>query len=214
MTKLLKRAGLGLAGLLLLQAAARLYLFFRPHITPPAVHGLLESRWRRRYRDPARTLAPLQARPGQTLLEIGGGTGLFSGAAVQQVVPGGRVISIDRQRPMLERLRRRTAGLPPDALHLHLADARALPLRDRSVDAAFMIAVLPMIPDRVGALREVRRVLKPGGCLLVSEELMAPEYVPPAITLRWARRAGFALHRRQPGFWSYSLLLQPSPDVD
>jgi ubiquinone/menaquinone biosynthesis C-methylase UbiE len=102
----------------------------------------------------------------------------------------------------LQRLVRR-AGLANT--HLQAATATALPLADASIDLAFLIAVLPMLPNRCQALSELRRVLKPCGMLAVSEELIEPEYVPAFLTERWCRRAGFSLKGRRRNLWCYML---------
>jgi ubiquinone/menaquinone biosynthesis C-methylase UbiE len=209
--KLLKYLALACGGLLLLQLLVRVYLFFRPMVTPASVRPLLDSGWRRRYRDPQRTLAPLRLIDGETVLEIGGGTGLFTCEAARQVGVSGRVLSIELQRPMIQSLVQRIRRHGVLNIDVQQADGQRLPFGDQCVDAIFMIAVLPMIPDRVGALREARRVLKPGGRLLISEELIAPEYVPPRITDGWARQAGFAPVATTHGFWAYAIVFERQP---
>ncbi len=167
-----------------------------PRITPPAFRFLLTGRWRRHYRDPAATLAPLDLRPGMRVVELGPGPGMFTAEAVRQVGCDGRLLCVDLQRGMLRPLQRlvRDAGLRNVALHC--ATAERLPFRDSSVDLVYAIAVLPMVVDKAAALRELRRVLRPGGVLAVSEDLIEPEYVPPLIMRRWCQRAGFMLARQ------------------
>lgn len=208
--KLFKYLALACGGLLLLQLLVRIYLFFRPMITPTTVRPLLDSGWRRRYRDPQRTLAPLRLAAGQTVLEIGGGTGVFTCEAARQTGASGRVMTIDLQRAMLQALARRARRSSHTNIGISQADAQRLPVASQSADAIFMIAVLPMIPDRVGALREARRVLKPTGRLLISEEIIAPEYVPPRITIDWARKAGFTPVETTRGFWAYTIIFAPT----
>lgn len=201
--KLLFRA-LGL--LLVAQLAVRIYLQIWPKITPPAVHHLLDSRLRRLYREPERTLAPLQLQAGQRVLEIGGGTGLFTATAARLVRPDGHVISIEVQRGMLRHLIERTRAPGGDNILVQQADAAALPLPSESVDVVYLIAVLPMVPDKTQVLREIRRVLRPGGLLAVSEELLAPEYVSASVTTRWLRSAGFQVTTTRRERWCYMVL--------
>jgi ubiquinone/menaquinone biosynthesis C-methylase UbiE len=194
--------------LIVVQLLIRIYLQIWPKVTPPICGFLLDSRFRRRYRDPMRTLAPLALRDGQVALEIGSGTGLFTLVAAQQVAPHGKLVSLELQRPMLCALIRRVRGANPENILLEQANAMALPVPDASVDAAFLIAVLPMVPDKQRVLREVWRVLKPEGLLMVSEEIVAPEYVPAYVTKRWGQRAGFMLIETYQGFWCYSVLFR------
>ena len=179
-----------------------------PRITPPAAGFLLHSPLRRSYRMQARSWAPLRLRPGLHVLEIGGGTGAWTGMLAGHVAPGGMVCSIELQRAMLEQQARSIAQANATNVHLHQADALQLPFAADSFDRAVMIAVLPMLPDKQQALSEAHRVLKRDGLLFVSEDLIEPEYVPPSITRRWGRRAGFqhvATHRT---LWFYSVVFR------
>ena len=76
------------------------------------------------------------------------------------------------------------------------ADAAALPYDDDSMDAVVLTAVLGEIPDREGALREIARVLRPGGRLVVGELFGDPHFTGHAAPLE-QRDAG-----RGPGGWS------------
>ena len=79
------------------------------------------------------------------------------------------------------------------------ATAERLPLVDSSFDLVLAFAVLPMVRQKSEALLELRRVLKPGGLLAVSEEIIEPEYVPAMLTKRWCRRLSARQSRYCPG---------------
>ena len=74
---------------------------------------------------------------------------------------------------MLERARRKAArlGLPAD---LRLGDAQALPFPDNAFDAAVATFVFCSVPDPVQGLRELRRVVRPGGFVLLMEHVRSP----------------------------------------
>ena len=75
-------------------------------------------------------------------------------------------------------------------------DAQDLGWDDDGFDAAILITVLGEIPDQDAALREVARVLKPGGRLVVGELLGDPHYVTPGSLERRAEAAGLRFERR------------------
>ena len=75
-------------------------------------------------------------------------------------------------------------------------DARELPYADATFDAAYLTAVLGEIPDQDEALRQLARVLKPGGRLVVGELFGDPHWVSPKRLRERAERAGLAFSER------------------
>jgi SAM-dependent methyltransferase len=144
-------------------------------------------------------------RPGERVLELGPGPGAFTVDAARRAGPEGQVIAVDIQPEMIARLdvRVREAGLTN--VETHVASAYDLPLEDESVDRAFLVTVLPEIPDRARALSELRRVLRPGGLLSVTEEFTDPDYLFPFETIRLVEAAGYGLRDRFGHFWVYTL---------
>jgi arsenite methyltransferase len=113
------------------------------------------------------TLRALDLRPGERVLDIGSGPGLLAVEMAAMVGPDGLVHGVDPSPSMLEIARRRT---PPDgaaALEFSEQGATALSFPDGSFDAAITTQVYEYVDDIPAALAEVRRVLVPGGRLLV-----------------------------------------------
>jgi len=81
-----------------------------------------------------------------------------------------RITGVDLSEPMLEHARRLRAECALDArIDYRLADASALPFPDAGFDAVFSNTILHHIPDPAPFLREARRVLRPGGALLIRD---------------------------------------------
>jgi ubiquinone/menaquinone biosynthesis C-methylase UbiE len=101
-------------------------------------------------------------RPGERVVDVACGTGAVVRQAVQIVGPDGAVVGIDLNPAMLAVGQSvvRANGTP---VEWREANAQALPLEDNSYDVATCHHGLQFIPDRVGALREMYRVLRPGG---------------------------------------------------
>ena len=102
--------------------------------------------------------------PEGRLLELGVGTGRI---ALPLHRRGRRIVGVDLSVPMLDRYRAKAAALglpPPPVLR---ADATRLPFRDACVDAVLEVHVLHLVPDWRRALAEARRMLRPGGMVLV-----------------------------------------------
>ena len=144
-------------------------------------------------------------RSSETVLELGPGPGAFTVDAAQRIGPEGKVIAVDIQPEMIAQVEARVREAGVTNVETHIANAYDLPLEDASVDRAFLITVLPEIPDPVRALREIRRVLKPGGIVSMTEEFLDPDYPRQATTIQWAEVAGFELTERYGNFWVYTL---------
>jgi ubiquinone/menaquinone biosynthesis C-methylase UbiE len=153
-----------------------------------------------------RTLAP---RPGERVLEVGPGTGYYSLPLAEWLGADGRLDVFDLQQQMLDHTARRAreAGV---TLHPRQGDARRLPYDDATFDAALLVAVLGEIPDPVQALRELRRVLKPDGRLVVGELAGDPHVVFPKALERAARAAGLRMERRDGPALGYFARLTPT----
>ncbi len=109
----------------------------------------------------------LGLREGERVLEIGCGTGNVWRENAERLPAGVSLTLTDLSPGMLEQARARLAELEPQP-DFRLADAQSLPFADASFDAALSSHMLYHVPDRAKALAELRRVLCPGGRLLVA----------------------------------------------
>ncbi len=110
----------------------------------------------------AAAAAALGLRPGDRVLDAGCGTGRALPALRAAVGPAGVVVGVDLTPAMLQAAVR--AGRDQDG-RLLLADVAALPLRPESLDAVFAAGLIAHLPRPAENLRELRRVVRPGGIL-------------------------------------------------
>jgi SAM-dependent methyltransferase len=108
-------------------------------------------------------------RPGMSLLDCGCGPGTNTVSLAQAVAPGA-VVGVDIGESQIELARSLAAGKGVSNVTFDVGDICALPFPDASFDAAFAHTVLQHLKDPLKALREIARVLKPGGLVGVREE--------------------------------------------
>jgi ubiquinone/menaquinone biosynthesis C-methylase UbiE len=109
-------------------------------------------------------IAKAHLRPGMIVADVGAGTGFMAAGLVAQVA---RVHVLDGCAAMLEVARRNLAE--HRNVEYHLADGVSLPLADGSLDVAFANMYLHHCPDPLAAIREMVRILRPGGRLVVTD---------------------------------------------
>ena len=148
--------------------------------------------------------------PGERLLEVGPGTGYYSLPVAEWLRPDGTLELLDVQQEFLDHTmgRAREAGL--DNLIAKRGDAGSLPYEDGSFGGAYLVTVLGEVPDQRAALRELARVVRPGGRIVVGELLGDPHMVTEGTLRRHAAAAGLEFERRiGPRFGFFALLRVP-----
>lgn len=152
----------------------------------------------------------LLAMPRERVLEVGPGLGQNAVAVARWLQPGGRLDVLDVQQPMLDATMARARAEGVENIVPTLADASGtLPYEDATFDAAYMLHVLGEVADRDQVLRELRRVLKPDGRLVVGELLIDPDFVRLAELERVAGEAGFRMEARHgPAFYYHARLVK------
>ena len=139
-----------------------------PAFSPPGQPCLIEQ-------------AALQ--PGERVLDVACGTGVVARLAAQPVGPTGQIIGLDNDAEMLA-VARSLPPIPGVSLEWQEGSALAMPFADASFDALLCQQGLQFFPDRPAALREMHRVLVPGGRLVLS-------VWGPLEAMPWPRCAGW-----------------------
>ena len=179
------------------------------HFPAPAFIGrFLDSNLRRWVQPPDKLIERSGIKPGMTVIDLGCGSGAFITFVAKVVGEQGRVYAVDIQPAMLQQLERKLfKSENQDVRNIELKEASAyeLPFEDGALDLVYMVTVLQEIPDRGKALREIRRVLKPGGILAVTEFLPDPDYPWRSTVIKICQREGFVLDASLGNLWNYTV---------
>jgi SAM-dependent methyltransferase len=197
-TKAIVITALGAVAALVASVAGFLYARRHPTACPYA------HRWMAQLPKPGvsvgRMLDVLDPQPKERLLEIGPGTGYYS-LPVAKRLGKGRLEVFDIQQEFLDLVSERAAKKGVENVVCWQGDARDLLFEDNRFDGAFLVTVLGEIPDGDAALRELARVVKPGGRVVFGEVAFDPHIVSlgdlkqrcEAAGLRFERKAGTPL---------------------
>lgn len=134
---------------------------------------------------------------------MGPGTGYYSLPVASRLAPDGRLDVLDIQQEMLDHTMRRARELGISNVVPTHGDARELPYPESTFDAAYLNFVLGEVPDQKSALHELRRVLRPGGRLVVGEAFPDPHMVTFEKLRARAEAAGLRFERRLGGSLGY-----------
>ena len=112
---------------------------------------------------------------GERVVDIGCGAGIDSLIAAQMVSSTGHVIGVDMTPAMLERAAASAAAADVDNVEFRAGYGESVPVPDEWADVVISNGVLNLMPDKVAALTEMARVLKPGGRLQIGDILVDKE---------------------------------------
>jgi ubiquinone/menaquinone biosynthesis C-methylase UbiE len=168
--------------------------------------GTLDSKIRRWFQDPLKIMKPY-LKPGMTVLDFGCGPGFFTLDMAQMVGASGRVIAVDLQQGMLEKVHTKIQGTDlENRIRLHQCEENKINLAE-PIDFFFSFYVMHEVPDQEVLFREISRMLKPDGAVFIAEPPVHVSRKAFEVTLDLARENGLRLAERPRVFLSKAAVL-------
>ena len=198
---------------LILHTVVRLIRSFYKFPMPEFLANLIDNPLRRKIQPPTEMPVRHGILPGMTVLEVGPGNGRYTIETARRVGRAGKVVTIDIEPKMIERVQRRAQAEGMTNLEAKVADVYNLPFEDELFDAIYMITVISEIPEPEKAMREFYRVLTPSGTLAFSELLTDPDYPLAQTLIRKAGMANFRLKKKLGNFFSYTLIFEKQQNI-
>lgn len=195
-------------GIIIWHTFVRIIRYFYKFPMPEFLANLIDNPLRRRIQPPSEMPIRHGIEPGMTVLEVGPGNGRYTLETARRVGDLGKVIAVDIEPKMIERVTQRAQAEGVTNLEARVANVYELPFQDGTFDAACMITVISEIPDPERAMGEFYRVLTPSGTLAFSELLFDPDYPLAQTLIRQAGQAGFRLKKKLGNFFSYTLVFE------
>jgi ubiquinone/menaquinone biosynthesis C-methylase UbiE len=122
------------------------------------------------FSDPVKNVEQCEILPGMDIADFGSGSGFYSLASAKALISTGRVYAIDAQKDLLTKLKNSASreGLyNVEVIWGDIEKPNGTKLREASVDFVFLCNILFQVDDKDGVIKEVKRVLKPAGRVLV-----------------------------------------------
>ena len=180
---------------------------------------MLEDPARDAYQKPHEVLMALALRPGEAVADIGSGSGYFSLRLAAHVGPAGRVYAVDVDPDMVRHLNRRVREKGLDNVRTVLADLDDPLLPDASVDRFFVCDTWHHIADQARYLGLMKKMLRPGGEVVMIDFKKEATPTGPPLDMRIARAdlvrqmedAGFHLAAEHVLPYQYFLVFRLGP---
>jgi len=183
------------------------------HVCPWWLARALDNPIRRLIHSPDKILGGY-IEPGQTVLDLGCGSGTFTIAMAKMVGESGRVIAVDLQDEMLQMVKQKAVKEGLDSrITTHKSAPDGIGVSDK-VDFALAFYMIHEVPDADAFLMEVARLLKPSGKLLIAEPLIHISESSFKKTVDVARLAGLKPISEPKIRFSRSMLFRPDNAID
>ena len=148
----------------------------------------------------------LKLRKGMVVADIGCGTGRVTISLAHAVGSMGKVVAIDVQAGMLEKVRAKAEGLKNiEYLQIRVGEDK---LENNKYDCALLVTVLGEILDQEAALKEIYNSLKPGSILSITETIFDPHYQRLSKVTALARSVGFEEKKVFGNWFAYTVHLK------
>ena len=158
-------------------------------------------------------LARLELSPGLSVLDAGCGPGLLTTAVAAAVTPQGWVLALDIQPGMIAKAQARAARAGLSNIDYLVTPLGQGKLPASRFDRALLVTVLGEIRDKVGALKEIRSSLRPGGFLSITEVLLDPHYQSMRKIGALADGAGLRFGNKIGNYFMFTVNLERSLDA-
>ena len=193
---------------IVLHTVVRVVRHFHKFPMPEFLADLIDNPLRRKFQPPKEMPIRHGIETGMTVLEVGPGNGRYTVETARRIGAAGKVIAVDIEPKMIERVSRRAQTEGVTNLEARVADVYNLPFEDGAFDAIYLITVISEIPEPERAMQEFHRLLSSSGVLAFSELLTDPDYPLAQTLVRLADQAHFRLKRRLGNFFSYTLVFE------
>ena len=170
---------------------------------PHQLAFLLEFSLRRFILSPETLSDRLELKEASRVLELGPGPGYFS-RAVARRIPRGFLMLVDLQLEMLQKVRGKLARAGLGNVGFAQANGAALPLLSGAWDCVFLVAVLGEVSDPRSCLREIFRLLRPGGLLSLTELPGDPDFIALPDARKLVEGVGFRFEKVYGGGKNYT----------
>lgn len=159
----------------------------------------------------------LDLKSGMTVIDVGCGPGRLTIPIALAVGPTGKVLAVDIQEGMLNRVRKRANEAGCQNIDFLQTEAGSVSgyLPENSVDRALMVTMFGEIPKRMRrkTMQEIYELLKPGGLLSITETIYDPHYKFASTVLDLAQSCGFEEKSQFGHAFTYTLVLEKSSDL-
>jgi len=152
-----------------------------------------------------RTLNRIGVEDKDSILEIGAGTGVYTVWAAKRIKNTGKLFAIDLQKEMIAELNGRLEKHNISNVESRVEDCTRMSFKDGTFDLIYMIKTYGEIKDKKAAVREISRIIRPGGILSITEYLPDPHYYLKTEIKNIVEKHGFYLREEYGGIYEYTL---------
>lgn len=150
---------------------------------------IFESPERAEWQKPDQVVDALNLKPGQTVVDIGAGTGYFTRRFAKAVAPSGKAIGLDIEPAMVAYMQRYATKLGAKDYDARVVKPNDPGLASRSVDLVFFCDTLHHMENRVAYFRKLVSALKPGGRVAVIDFKKKPLPLGPPLEIKLSRES-------------------------